>query len=246
MSEPQDSVTNEILLSLPPEDFAALRPDLRRVRLAVGQVLYEPGDDVDRIYFPETSLISLMTSMESGHDVENTCRGRNGAIGYVESCGSEMMVSRAVVQLRGDAWRLDACSYRDRYERSPAMRNVIHRRVEILLAEARQSIACQALHPAEGRLARMLLETWHATGETRTRLTQEFMADRIGVGRTTVTHAASHLQGLKLIRYSRGLVRLIDIEGLQRVTCECYGVIREARDEILSRNRHAAWRGAAA
>ena len=90
-----DDVSNEILLSLPPEDLEALAPHLRRVKLAAGQVLYEPGDDVDRIYFPETGMISLMTAMSTGHDVENTSRGRNGGIGYVESCGSEMMVSRA-------------------------------------------------------------------------------------------------------------------------------------------------------
>lgn len=240
-----ENITNEILLSLPEEDLTALKPYLRRVKLTAGQVLYEPGDDVDRIYFPETALISLMTGMRDGHDVENTSRGRNGGIGYVEACGSEMMVSRAVVQLAGESWCVGSCHYRDRYERSPAMRNLIHRRVEILLADARQSIACQALHPAPGRLARMFLETWHATGDTRMRMTQEFMADRIGVGRTTVTHAASHLQDLKLIRYSRGLVRLLDIPGLQRFTCECYEVLRDVRMDVLGRNKTASWRPAA-
>lgn len=228
-------LSNEILRSLPPEVLVRLRPQLRSIKLVVGQVLYEPGDDVDHVYFPESGLISLVTPMRNGQDVENTSRGRDGGIGYVEACGSEMMVSRAVVQLAGEAWVLPACDYRARYNRSPSLRNLIHRRVEILLADARQAVACQALHPADGRLARMLLETWHATGSTRLRLTQDFMADRIGVGRTTVTHAAGRLQDLKLIRYSRGQVSLLDVAGLKNHTCECYDVLREVRDEILQR-----------
>ena len=230
-----DAISNEILLSFSPEDLEAIRPRLRRIKLKAGQVLYEPGDEVDCVYFPETGLISLMTGMRSGQEVENTSRGRNGGIGYVESCGSEMMVSRAVVQLSGDAWVLPACDYRARYDESRAMRNLIHRRIEILLADARQSVACQAVHTAEGRLARMLLETWHATGSARLRLTQDFMADRIGVGRTTITHAAGRLQEQGQIRYSRGQVTLLDLEGLKRSACECYEVLREVRTEILER-----------
>ncbi|MDP8916773.1 MAG: Crp/Fnr family transcriptional regulator [Pseudomonadota bacterium] len=229
---------NEILRSLPPEILEQFRPRLRLIKLAVGQVLYEPGDDVDRVYFPESGLISLVTPMRDGHDVENTSRGRDGGIGYVEACGSEMMVSRAVVQIKGEAWCLAACDYRDAYEASGAMRNLIQRRTEILLADARQASACRAVHPASGRLGRTLLECYHHTGDLRLPLTQEFLAGMIGVGRTTVTHAAGRLQDLKLIRYSRGVVVISDMEGLKRHVCECYEVLREVRRDILNRNPH--------
>lgn len=230
--------TNEILRSLPPEVLDQLRPRLRFIKLAVGQVLYEPGDEVERVYFPESGLISLVTPMRDGHDVENTSRGRDGGIGYVEACGSEMMVSRAVVQIKGQAWCLAACGYREAYESSGVMRNVIQRRTEVLLADARQASACRAVHPASERLGRTLLECYHHTGELRLPLTQEFLAGMIGVGRTTVTHAAGRLQDLKLIRYSRGVVVISDIEGLQRHVCECYEVLQDVRREILQRNPH--------
>lgn len=229
--------SNEVLLLLPLEELEQLRRHLRLVKLVAGQVLYEPGDDIDQVFFPESGLVSLITPMRSGHDVENTSRGRDGAIGHIESCGSEMMVSRAVVQIGGEAWRLPAERFREAYNRSPEMRNLIHRRIEMLLAEARQVIACQALHPATQRLARMLLEASHHTGETQLRLTQDFMADMIGVGRTTVTHAAGRLQDLGLVRYSRGVVALEDVPGLQGCACECYGVIRELHREIMRRRR---------
>lgn len=227
------AITNEILRSLPAEVLESLRPDLRLVKLAAGQILYEPGDVVDCLYFPESGLISLVTPMRNGQDVENTSRGRDGGIGYVEACGSEMMVSRAVVQIKGQAWRLSACRYREAYESSSVMRNLIHRRVEILLADARQTSACRSVHPASGRLGRTLLECYHHTGELRLPLTQEFLAGMIGVGRTTVTHAAGRLQDLELIRYSRGVVTITDFEGLQRQVCECYQVLRDVRATIL-------------
>lgn len=232
-------LSNEILRSLPREVLVRLRPQLRSIKLVVGQVLYEPGDDVDHVYFPETGLISLVTPMRNGQDVENTSRGRDGGIGYVEACGSEMMVSRAVVQIEGRAWCLAACDYREVYESSGAMRNLIQRRTEILLADARQGSACRAVHPASGRLGRTLLECYHHTGELRLPLTQEFLAGMIGVGRTTVTHAAGRLQNLKLIRYTRGVVVITDVEGLKRHVCECYEVLRDVRRSILERRPHS-------
>ena len=227
------SIGNAILTSLSAEDLALLRPHMRRVELAMGQVLYEPGDEVQRIYFPESGLISLLTTMNEGQHVETASRGRNGGIGYVESYGSEKMASCAVVHVPGEAWCLPSSAYREVYEQSRALRRQIHKRVEILLAEARQSVACLALHSAESRLARMLLETWQALGETRLPLTQEFMGQRIGVGRTTVNHAVGRLEELGFIRCTRGRVALVDVPGLKGAACECYDALQALRSQIL-------------
>lgn len=226
-------ITNDILRSLPPEDLERLRPHLRRKKLAVGEILYEPGDDVDRVYFPESGLISLITPMIDGHEVETMSRGRDGGVGYVEACGSALMLSRVAIQIKGEAWCLAAAEYCAAYQASPLMREQMQRRTEILLADARQASACRAVHPASGRLGRTLLETYHHTGELRLPLTQEYLAGMIGVGRTTVTHAAGRLQDLKLIRYSRGVVHITQLEALQRHVCECYQVLRDARAKIL-------------
>jgi CRP-like cAMP-binding protein len=229
--------SNEIIAALPGADLESFRPALQRVTLALDQVLYEPGDSVDWVYFPENGLISLVTPMQGGGSIEHTSRGRDGAVGYVEACGSGVMLSRAVVRIRGDAWRLSASTYRSRHSVSERLRSLFQRRVEFLLAEARHTLFCRAAHPAASRLALTLLECHHHTGAKRLPLTQDYMAGLIGVGRTTVTHAAGRLQDLKLIRYSRGHMHLLDIDGLKRQVCECYEAIRSIRRVLLAPER---------
>lgn len=228
-----DDYANHILASLAKEDLDRLRPHLRRIELTAGEILYEPDDRLDRVYFPESGLISLITAMGDGQEIENCSRGRDGAIGYVEACGSQTMNSRARVQIGGEAWWLPACAFRDAHEQSPALRSQIQRRIEVLLADARQSSACRAAHSASNRLARTLLECHHHTGDLRLPLTQEYLSDLIGVGRTTVTHTASEFQAKQLIRYSRGVVILTNLEGLRQRACECYHALRTARDSLL-------------
>jgi CRP-like cAMP-binding protein len=224
---------NEILDALAAPDLDRLRPYLRRLTLVAGQVLYEPGDEVDRVYFPVSGLVSMITPMRSGRDVENGSRGRDGAIGYVEACGSGVMVSRVMVQIAGEAWSISARRLKEVVHTSPELQRAFHRRSEFLLAEARQSIACQATHMAPGRLARLLLETADHTGESRFPLTQDYIAARIGVGRTTVTHAAGELKRRRVIRYTRGAVTVVDRQALRASCCECYEAIRAMRRRIL-------------
>lgn len=233
MSMFNDQISNDLLRSLPPEDLAQAKPLLRSVRLVPGQVLYEVGEEAERVYFPEAGLISLVTKMANGHDVQNTSRGRDGGVAYTEAVGSGVVHSRALVQIGGRAWVMRASDFRALYNDSGSLRALILRRLEFLLAEARQSIACSALHPAEGRFARMLLECRQHTGELRFPLTQDFMADMVGVGRTTITHSASRLKALGLIRYTRGTVTLKDVAALERHTCECYSAIASMRRAIL-------------
>ncbi|WP_374471644.1 Crp/Fnr family transcriptional regulator [Phenylobacterium sp.] len=229
--EPQ--LQNDILDALEAPDLERLRPYLRRVTLVAGQVLYEPGDEVDRVYFPVSGLVSMITPMLSGRHVENGSRGRDGGIGYVEACGSGAMISRVMVQISGAAWALSARRLKEVVLTSPELQGAFHRRSEFLLAEARQSIACQATHMAPGRLARLLLETADHTGENRFPLTQDYIAGRIGVGRTTVTHAAGALKRRRAIRYTRGAVTVVDRQALRASCCECYDVVRAMRRRIL-------------
>ena len=208
--------------------------------MKVGHILYEAGDTVDRIYFLESGLVTLVTTMHDGRDVETTSRGRDGGIGYLEAVGSGTLISRAVVQIRGEAFCVPASVYRELYERSRGLRSLVNRRTELLLADARQASACRATHPAAQRLARMLLECVLHTGRLRLRLTQEFMAGMIGVGRTTVTRAAGDLQDAGLIRYRRGVIYVVDHGGLRRRACECYEAFMEARERILETSVTAA------
>lgn len=224
---------NDLLHRMSASDRASLLPSLRRVKLVAGQVLFEAGEKVDRVYFLETGLVSLITPMRVGPDVENTSRGRDGAIGYQEACGSGLMLFRAVVQIGGEAFCGPADAVCRLHRESDHFRALLHRRMEVLLAESRQKSACRAVHPAWQRLIRTLLCCYDYTGERSFPLTQEYLAGMMGVGRTTVTHAAGRVQDLGLVRYSRGVVRLMDVEGLEEQVCECHGAMREFRRRLL-------------
>ena len=228
---------NQFLQALPPGDFEILRPHLRKVDLVRGRALYEPGDRVDRVYFPESGLVSLHTALRSGVEVENSKLGRESAVGFIEACGSRVMVARALVQIPGEALWAPVGRYREAFHRSRSVREEVHRRIELLLAEVRQSVACQALHPADARLARLLLESADRTGDDRLPLTQAFLAGMIGVARTTVTRVAGDLQTRGLIRYARGLVEISDRRGLTEASCECYGDLLDIRRAVLGPER---------
>lgn len=227
------AAANEVLRSLPKATVERFRGALRRCDLAAGTVLYEVGDRVDSIYFPVSGLLCFVMPMRDGHEVETTSRGRDGAVGYVEVTGSGIMLSRVVVRIRGAAWRLPASDYQAAFDASPALRDHMQRRTEVLLADARQASACRVLHCATDRLGRTLMEAHQHTGERVFRLTQELLADMLGVGRTTVTHAALQLQSRGLIGYRRGVVTLVDLPGLEAHACECYQALREVRAKIL-------------
>jgi CRP-like cAMP-binding protein len=224
---------NQILAAMTPADFEALSPHLRRVSLRNREVLYEPGDLVDRVYFPESCLVALVSPMASGKDVPHTLRGSDGGIGYVEALNSGEMFCRAVVRISGSARCAPASVVRQRYNASAAFRADINRRVEILLADARQSMACHAAHTPTGRLARLLLECAHHTGRRRFQLTQELIAELTGVGRTTISHCISELRTRGLIDCRRGELTLKDIDALRACACECYETLRRVRESVL-------------
>ncbi len=229
------SQNNSLLRSLSPEDFAVLEKHLHPVALHSGAVLYEPESPVQWVYFPEEGLISLITVMLSGAQVESAVVGREGGVGFLEAAGAGIIFSRAIVQIDLVALRAPAYAYLAAWNASASLRRTIAAHVELTIAEGRQTIACIAHHPVEQRLAWWLLECQDRTGLERLPLTQEFLSAMLAVQRTTVTQLASAFKADGLIDYSRGVITIHDRPGLERRTCECYATSRHFRKLIEGR-----------
>lgn len=221
---------NALLRALSDEDFARLRPQLQEVKLELGDVLYAPFDPVNFVCWPEAGLLSIVASTMDGQSVETSMIGREGASGLVEACGQGASYLTVLVQIEGRGWRATASACRELAEQSPAFRRMVWNYTEIMLAEARQSVVCQAMHSVEGRCARWLLESRDRSGVgDRLPLTQEYLAAMLGVQRTTVNPIAGALQRRGLIQYSRGRIDIVDGAGLEASACDCRRVLTEHR-----------------
>ena len=234
MTQPVQHSANKLLASLEPQDLEALSQHLVAVSLEKGALLYEPGDEIDLIYFPHNAVVSLMTLMQSGEAIESATVGREGAVGFSAALFPRRSLSRIIVQVAGSASRIPAAQLHHACQHSPRLRLLIDRHAEALFAHAIQSVACNALHSVEARFCRWLLCCHDRIDSDRVSLTQEFLADMLGVQRTTVTVVARTLQAAGLIRYSRGVVDVLDRAGLEAITCECYGAVRRNYERLLS------------
>lgn len=188
---------------------------------------------IDTVYFPENSVISLMTLMHSGEAIESATIGREGALGLMAGVSPRQSLSRAIVQAPGDGYRMPAAQLREAVKASPQIGDLIDRHNEALFSHAVQSVACNALHSVEARFCRWLLSCHDRIDSDTVSLTQEFLADMLGVQRTTVTAVARALQAAGLIRYRRGIVDILDRAGLEAITCECYGAVRRNYERLL-------------
>ncbi len=233
MTGPLRPVRNSILNALPPEDFARLAPHLSHIALEKGRLLYDPGDLIETVYFPNNCVISLMTLMDNGAAIESATVGREGALGLGTAIAPRQSLSRTIIQVAGDASRMPSGPLKEAYGRSAALRTLIDRHSDALYGHAIQSVACNALHSVEARFCRWLLTCHDRIDENTVGLTQEFLADMLGVQRTTVTAVAGALQAKGLIRYRRGIVDILDRAGLQAMTCECYGAVRRLYERLL-------------
>ncbi len=233
MTGPLAILKNRLLSALPSEDRALLAPHLSTVDLDKGRLLYEPGDLIDQVYFPNDCVISLMTLMESGAAIESATIGREGALGLMVAVAPRQSLSRAIVQAPGSALRIAAAPLHDAWKRSAALRDLVDRHNEALFGHAIQSVACNALHAVEARFCRWLLGCHDRIDSNTVNLTQEFLADMLGVQRTTVTAVAGSLQSKGLIRYRRGVVDILDRDGLEAMACECYGAVRRGYERLL-------------
>lgn len=233
MTGPLATLKNRLLTALPSDDRALLAPHLSVVELEKARELYDPGDLIDQVYFPSDCVISLMTLMESGAAIESAMIGREGALGLMAAVAPRQSLSRAIVQAPGSALRISAVALHDVWTRSAALRDLVDRHNEALFGHAIQSVACNALHAVEARFCRWLLGCHDRMDGNTVNLTQEFLADMLGVQRTTVTAVAGSLQSKGLIRYRRGVVDILDRAGLEAMACECYGAVRKGYDRLL-------------
>ncbi len=219
-------VHNRLLAALRPADRNLIAPHLRPVSLTREEVLFEPGDDVHTTYFPcRHAMISLRLVTQEGEHVEAATIGREGAVGGVVSNGSKPAFGRAVVQIGGAAFRIATDKLDAVKLESPRVADLFSRYADVLLAQVMQSAACNALHPIEQRCCRWLLAAHDRAGDHSFPLTQQALAEMLGVQRTTVTAVSAKLQAQGLIAYHRGAVEVLDRTGLEKAACECYGAV---------------------
>jgi CRP-like cAMP-binding protein len=233
MQRPPSPLQNRLLAALPPLDFGLVAPHLTTIELERGRLLYDPGDRIDVVYFPQDGVISLMTLMENGAAIESATIGCEGALGLMAAVAPRQSLSRAIVQTPCRASRVSAAALHEVWEKSPRVRELIDNHNEALFGHAIQSVACNALHSVEARFCRWLLTCHDRISTDTVALTQEFLADMLGVQRTTVTAVARALQEKGFIRYRRGVVDIIDRAGLEAMTCECYDAIRRTYERLL-------------
>lgn len=229
---------NRLLASLSPTDRALLEPYMTSVLLARGDVLFEPGEDVTHTYFPGPGVVaSLVVTMTDGRAVEAVTIGREGAIGGIVSAGHKPAFARAVVQIGGTALKLDSAALETAKERSGTIRDLFSRYADTLLAQTMQSVACNALHAIDARLCRWLLTTHDRVDSDEIALTQEYLAEMLGVQRTTVSGVARVLQERGLIAYSRGRMVILDRVRLEHCACECYRDVQDHFRAVLPDTR---------
>ncbi|HET9159697.1 MAG TPA: Crp/Fnr family transcriptional regulator [Caulobacteraceae bacterium] len=233
MAGPLDRAKNRLLAALTSEDFSLLAPHLSMTDLERGRLLYDPGDPLTSVYFPTDGVVSMLTLMESGEAIENATIGREGALGLQAATGSRESLSRAIVQVTGRAYKIAAAPVQELWRRSAPFRDIVERHQEAVHGHAIQSVACNALHSVEARFCRWLLACRERIDTDSVHLTQEFLADMLGVQRTTVTAVAQSMQNKGLIRYRRGMVDILDRQGLETVACECYGAVKRTYQRLF-------------
>ena len=222
------AVGNRLLAALPAPDRALLEPHAVVVDLRRHEVLFEPGDDIVMTHFPGAgTMVSLVVPMEDGRTVEAATIGREGAVGGIVSSGHKPAFARGIVQIEGPAVCIETVRLEDAKQRSPRLRDLFARYSDALLAQVLQSVACNALHTLESRCARWLLTTQDRVGSNELMLTQEFLAEMLGVQRTTVTGVAQSLQAKGYLNYRRGRVTILNRAGLERIACECYKSVED-------------------
>jgi len=228
---------NHILASLPAEERDRLFPHLKLVTMPLGMVLYESGAALRHIYFPTNSIVSLLYVMRNGASAEIAVVGNEGAVGVSLFMGGETTPSRALVQSAGYAYRLTGRRLKDEFNRHGGMLQVLLRYTQSLLTQMAQTAVCNRHHSLDQQLCRWLLLSLDRLNSKQLNMTQELIANMLGVRREGVTEAAGKLQKLGAIRYSRGKITVLDRPLLERLSCECYAVVKQETDRLLGPNR---------
>jgi CRP-like cAMP-binding protein len=224
---------NRLLATLTEEVRERIYPHLEPVRLSLGQVLYESGDALQHVYFPTDSIVSLLYVMENGASAEISVVGNDGVVGVSLFMGGQSTTSRAVVQSAGSAFRFSARRLRAEFDRHGEFLVLMLRYTQALITQMSQTAVCNRHHSIDQQLCRWLLLSLDRLQGNDLRMTQELIANMLGVRREGVTEAAGHLQKAGAIHYHRGQITVLDRSHLERVTCECYAVVRAETDRLL-------------
>jgi CRP-like cAMP-binding protein len=228
-----DFKKNLLLAALPTDEWNRWKSQLELVELPLGEVLYESGDTLKYVYFPMTAIVSLLYVMQNGASAEIAVVGREGLLGVSLFMGGESTSSRAVVQSSGIGCRLRAKVMKDEFDKAGAVLNLLLRYTQALLTQMAQTAVCNRHHSLDQQLCRwLLLSLDRLTGDELV-MTQELIANMLGVRREGVTEGALNLQRAGLIRYTRGRITVLDRAGLESRTCECYAVVKREYDRLL-------------
>jgi CRP-like cAMP-binding protein len=225
--------SNCLLQALPEAEFEVLRPHISVVELVRETVLAEAGAPLTYIYLPHSGVISLMVSLSEGQTVDVAMVGRDSVVGALAALDGGISLTDAVVRLPGTASIVGVADFRAVADRSAAFRTLLARHEQALIAQAQQSAACNASHSVEARVARWLLRARDLWDSETLPLTQEFLAQMIGVQRNAVSIVAHELQRAGIIRYSRGKIEITNVEGLRETSCECYHAVKAQHDRLL-------------
>ena len=225
---------NHLLAALPADEFNRLQPHLELVAMPLGEALYESGGRLNHVYFPTTSIVSLLYVLENGSSAEIAIVGNEGILGISIFMGGETTPSRAVVQSGGFGYRLKAQLLKTEFNRAGAVLHLLLRYTQALITQMTQTAVCNRHHSVEQQLCRWLLLSIDRLPDNTLDMTQDLIANMLGVRREGVTEAAGKLQRAGLISYSRGRIKVLDRLGLERTVCECYAVVKLEFDRLMS------------
>jgi len=234
MTLPPSIRQNQLLAALPPDELARWHPHLEPVELPLGGVLHEAGGPMSHVYFPTTAIISLLYVMEDGASAEIAVVGNDGIVGISLFMGGQSTLSRAVVQSAGHGFRLRADLMMREFDRAGPVMHLLLRYTQALISQMAQTAACNRHHSLDQQLCRWLLLSLDRLDSNELIMTQELIANMLGVRREGVTEAAGKLRKAGLIRYRRGHIVVLDRAGLERRSCECYAVVRKEYERLLS------------
>jgi CRP-like cAMP-binding protein len=231
--KPHVPLENRLLAALPAEEYERLSPHLKHVSFALGEVVYESGGRLDHVFFPTTAIISLLYTMENGATAEMGLAGNEGVVGIALFMGGDTMPNRAVVQSSGEAIKIEAKILQAEFARGGQFQHLLLRYTQALITQISQTAVCNRLHSVEEQLCRWLLLSHDRVQADELIMTQELIADMLGVRREGVTVAAGRLQDAGAISYVRGHIKILDRQKLEAQACECYQVVKDEFDRLL-------------
>ncbi|MCU6434005.1 Crp/Fnr family transcriptional regulator [Undibacterium sp. Jales W-56] len=234
MSTLHSPTQNHLLAALPAAEYERLLPHLELIPLQLGEAMYEAGGKLNYVYFPTTAIISMLYVLENGSSAEIAIVGNEGILGVSLFMGGETTPSRAVVQSAGFGYRLKSQLLKDEFNRAGPVLRLLLRYTQALITQMSQTAVCNRHHTIEQQLCRWLLLSLDRLSSDSVIMTQELIANMLGVRREGVTEAAGKLQRQHLIKYSRGHIEVIDRKGLEKAVCECYAVVKAEFDRLIS------------